>query len=84
MVLNERKRKIARFETVRPLHFIEFCGTEPVLFGSAENGLLCCHNLAGAQLWQERVVGAMSVTGAGDIIYLATSATGSRRSTAMA
>ncbi len=74
MVLNERKRKIARFETVRPLHFIEFCGTEPVLFGSAENGLLCCHNLAGAQLWQERVwsnVGAMSVTGAGDIIYLA-------------
>lgn len=74
MILNERKRKIARFETVRPLQFIRFCGTEPVLFGSAENGLLCCHNLAGAQLWQERVwsnVGSMSVTGAGDIIYLA-------------
>ena len=74
MILNERKRKIARFETVRPLRFVQFCGSEPVLFGSAENGLLCCHNLVGAQLWQERVwsnVGSMSVTGAGDIIYLA-------------
>ena len=73
VVLNERKRKIARFETVRPLQFAKFCGTEPVLFGAAENGLLCCHNLVGAQLWQERVwsnVGSMSVTGAGDIIYL--------------
>lgn len=73
-ILNERKRKIARFETVRPLQYAQFCGTEPVLFGSAENGLLCCHNLVGAQLWQERVwsnVGSMSVTGAGDIIYLA-------------
>ena len=74
IILNERKRKIARFETVRPLQFIQFCGTEPVLFGSAENGLLCCHNLTGAQLWQERVwsnVGSMSVTGSGDIVYLA-------------
>jgi hypothetical protein len=74
VVLNERKRKIARFETVRPLQFAKFCGTEPVLFGAAENGLLCCHNLVGAQLWQERVwsnVGSMSVTGSGDIIYLA-------------
>jgi len=74
LVLNERKRKIAKFETVRPLQYVKFCGTEPVLFGSAENGLLCCHNLVGAQLWQERVwsnVGSMSVTGAGDIIYLA-------------
>ncbi len=74
VVLNERKRKIARFETVRPLQYVKFCGAEPVLFGAAENGLLCCHNLVGAQLWQERVwsnVGSMSVTGAGDIIYLA-------------
>lgn len=74
ILLNERKRKIARFETIKPLHFSNLCGTEPVVIGAAENGLLCCHNLAGAQLWQERVwtnVGSMSVTGSGDIIYLA-------------
>lgn len=73
-ILNERRRKIARFETIKPLHFVQLCGTDPVMIGAAENGLLCCHNLAGAQLWQERVwsnVGSMSVTGAGDIIYLA-------------
>lgn len=71
---NERKRRIARFETIRPLAFLKFCPSEPVVFGVAEHGLICCHNLSGAEIWQEKNwsnVGGIQITGDGDLVYLA-------------
>lgn len=71
---NERKRRIAQFETIRPVTFLKFCVTEPLLFASAEHGLVCCHNLSGAQVWQEKNwsnVGDLEMTGDGDLLYLA-------------
>ena len=76
---NERGRKIARFETLRPLAFLKFCPNEPIVFGAAEHGLVCCHNLAGAEIWQEKNwtnVGGLRTTGDGDLIYLASFAHG--------
>ncbi len=74
LIFNERKRRIAQFETMRPLSFMEFCSTESILVGAAEHGLLCSHNLSGAQVWQEKNwanVGALKITGDGDLIYMA-------------
>jgi len=73
-IYNERKRRIARFETVRPLAFLEFCTSEAILFGAAEHGFVGCFNLAGAQIWKQANwsnVGGLSTTGMGDFIYLA-------------
>jgi hypothetical protein len=78
-IFNERKRKIASFETVRPLAALEFCSQSPLLFGAAEHGLVGCYELSGAEVWQERFwsnVGDIATTGDGNRIYLASSAHG--------
>jgi hypothetical protein len=78
-IFNERKRRIAKFETVRPLGSLEFCTQQPLLFGAAEHGLVGCYEITGAEVWQERFwsnVGDMATTGDGDLIYLAGSAHG--------
>ncbi len=78
-ILNERKRRIAKFETVRPLASLEFGTQAPLLFGAAEHGLIGCYELSGGAVWQERYwsnVGDMATTGDGDLIYLAGSAHG--------
>ncbi len=74
LIYNERKRRIAQFQTVRPLAFMRFCTTEPLLIAAAEHGLLCCHDLQGGEVWQERLwsnVGALEMTGDADLVYLA-------------
>ena len=79
LIFNERKRRIAKFETIRPLTFLQFCSTETVLIGAAEHGLLCAHNLQGAEIWQEKNwsnVGRLKITGDSDLIYLASFAHG--------
>jgi hypothetical protein len=78
-IFNERKRRLARFETVRPLAHLQFCSQSPILFGAAEHGLVGCYDLSGAELWQERFwsnVGDLCITGDGDLIYLAGSTHG--------
>lgn len=78
-ILNERKRRIAKFETVRPLASLEFCTQAPLLFGAAEHGLVGCYEISGAEVWQERFwsnVSDMCTTGDGDLIYLAGAAHG--------
>lgn len=73
LIFNERKKKVAQFETVRPLAYMQFCGTEPLLFAAAEHGLLCCHDLQGAEVWQERLwsnVGGLEIAGDGSFLYL--------------
>jgi hypothetical protein len=74
LIYNQRKRRIAQFETMRPLSFLEFCTAEPLIFGAAEHGLVCCHNLAGAEIWEQKNwsnVGQLATTGDGDLVYLA-------------
>jgi len=74
LIYNERGKKLAQFETMRPLSYLAFCATEPLLFAAAENGLICCYNLSGAEVWQERNmanVGKLSITGEGDLVYTA-------------
>ncbi|WP_437226928.1 YncE family protein [Planctomicrobium sp. SH661] len=74
LIYNERKRRIAQFETLRPLAFLRFCTSEAILFGAAEHGLICCFNLAGAPIWQQTNwsnVGRLCLTGDGDLLYLA-------------
>jgi hypothetical protein len=79
VIYNDRSKKIAQFQTMRPLSFLTFCHTEPLLFGAAEHGLICCYNLAGAEIWQDRNwanVGALAITGEGDLVYTASFAHG--------
>lgn len=74
LIFNERKRRIAQFETMKPLSFLEFCTSEPTLFGAAEHGLVCAHDLQGREIWQQKNwsnVGQLSITGDGDLVYLA-------------
>lgn len=73
-IYGERKRRLAHFETIRPLSFLKFCTTEPILFGAADLGLICCHHLKGASIWQQSTwsnVGRMCTTGDGHLLYLA-------------
>ncbi len=78
-ILNERKRRIAKFETVRPLASLAFCAQSPLLYGAAEHGLVGCYELSGGEVWQERYwsnVGDIAITGDGELVYLAGSAHG--------
>ena len=73
-VFDLNKKRVATFETVRPLSFLHLLATEPVILAAAEYGHLCCHQLTGEQLWSEKLwstVGDMAVTGDGETILLA-------------
>ncbi|MEZ6058867.1 MAG: hypothetical protein R3C19_00735 [Planctomycetaceae bacterium] len=73
IVTTERK-EVARFESPRPLDFLHFLHEKPQLLGAAEFGHLCCHELDGNEVWEERImnnVGGMSVSGCGRRILLA-------------
>ena len=79
VIYNDRNRRIASFETMRPLSFLRFCATEPLVFGAAEHGMICCFNLSGAEVWREKNwsnVGQLCITGDGEIVYLASFAHG--------
>jgi hypothetical protein len=73
-VFDARKSRVSSFETMRPLSFLQFVAVEPAIIGAAEYGLLCCHELGGGEIWNEKLwtnVGALSVTGDGRTILLA-------------
>lgn len=73
-VLNWRNKRIAEFESLRPLRHVQFCATEPQIIGSADQGHLCCHELQGEEVWKEQVfsnVGDMRITGDASRILLA-------------
>lgn len=74
IIFNDRKKRITQFETMRPLSFAHFSAEEDVVIGCAEHGLLCCHQFAGMEIWQEKLwnnVGGMRMTGDGQLIYTA-------------
>ena len=74
MILNERKKQVALFETMRPLRSLEFLTMETALIGAADHGLLCCYNLDGSEVWNSKNwsnIGDMSVAGDGSSILVA-------------
>ncbi len=73
-VMNWRNKRIAEFETIRPLRFVRFCAAEPMIIGAADQGHLCCHELRGEEIWKEAVfsnVGDMRITGNAKVILIA-------------
>ena len=74
MIFDSRKQQIASFETIRPLKHLSFVASKPLIVGAAEYGLICCHQLDGAEVWSERLwsnVGDLTVTGDGEQIFMA-------------
>lgn len=73
-IVTTDREQISRFETIRPLDFVQFLSERQRLIGAAEFGHLCCHDLSGEEIWNERItnnVGGMFVTGDGKRILLA-------------
>ncbi len=73
-IMNWRNKRVAEFETMRPLSFLAFVGTRPQLVGAANHGQMCCHSMSGEELWSERVlsnVGDLRCTGDGRQILVA-------------
>jgi WD40 repeat protein len=60
--------------TPRPLHFLSFIPTSPLLVGSADYGLVACYDLSGRPQWRDGLVahaGSLSVSENGGHIVLA-------------
>lgn len=72
-IVTSDRKEISKFETTRPLEYLQFVDETPQLIGAAEFGHLCCHDLTGKEEWNERIannVGSMCVTGCGKRILL--------------
>ncbi len=73
-IYDAAKKRLAVFETLRPLAFAQFIPSEPGIIAAAEHGLLCRHDLSGREVWTDKLwstVGQLSVSGDGELIYLA-------------
>lgn len=74
LVYDANKRRVAKFETIRPLAYIHFLVTEAAMVAAADHGLLCCLSLSGERFWEEKIwsnVGGIATTGDGELIYVA-------------
>ena len=81
-VYTTTRRRVAEFESVRPLKFLRFAANEAVLIGAAEDGLLAAHDALGRQRWDVRLFascGDMAVSGDARTILLAGFAHGIQR-----
>ena len=73
-IFSTENRKVSRFETVRPLRYLQFVATQPQLIAAAEHGLVARYSLRGEQIWNEKLwsnVGDLAVSGDGRSVYLA-------------
>ncbi len=73
-IVTTDRQQVAKFDTTRALDFVQFLAGQPKLIGAAEFGHLCCHQLDGTELWNQRLssnVGSMAVTNCGRRILLA-------------
>jgi hypothetical protein len=74
LVLGEQSEQLSIFETIRPLKWVQFLASEPVLIGAAEYGQVCAHRINGEQLWSEKCftsLGEMCAAADGETILLA-------------
>jgi hypothetical protein len=68
------RRRIADFEVVRPLRYLQLSATEPLLIGAAEDGLLGAYTVAGKTVWDTHLFatcGDMTASGDASNILLA-------------
>jgi hypothetical protein len=73
-VFGAENRKVSRFETVRPLRYVQLLTAVTHLVAAAEHGLVGRYSLHGEALWTEKLwsnVGDMAVTGDGKNLFLA-------------
>ena len=74
IIMSRHRKKVASFETIRPLVHLAFLASEPILVAAAEQGLMVGYSLGGERLWSEKVlsgVGSLAVAGDGSRIVLA-------------
>ena len=74
LVLGEQSEQLSIFETARPLKWIQFLASEPVLIGAAEFGQVCAHKINGERLWSEKgftSLGDMCAAANGETILVA-------------
>lgn len=73
-IYDASRKRVAAFESMRPLAFAEFIATEPGIIVCAEHGLISRYDLQGRQIWTDKLwsnVGQLSIAGDGSLIYLA-------------
>lgn len=74
MVLSSENKKYSRFESVRPLRYLQLLATTPEMLAAADHGLVGRYALTGNAVWTEKVwsnVGDMAVTADGRNVFLA-------------
>ena len=74
LVFDSERRKVSQFVSIRPISFLRFCIEQTAIVAVADHGLLCCHQLDGEELWNERLlttVGDVCISGDGSTILLA-------------
>ena len=73
-IYSSENRKVSRFETIRPLRYLQLLATTTHLVGAAEHGLVGRFALRGETIWSEKLwsnVGDLAVTGDGRNLFLA-------------
>jgi hypothetical protein len=83
-VFNRKGGTVMQVQSPRPFHFLAFVPAAPCLIASADYGLVACLDLSGKWLWRDGLVilaGALSVSGAGEVIVLACFTEGLQRYT---
>jgi outer membrane protein assembly factor BamB len=73
-VLTSESRRASRFETVRPLRYLQLLTTATHLVAAAEHGLVGRYSMRGETIWTEKLwsnVGDLAVTGDGRSLFLA-------------
>jgi hypothetical protein len=73
-VFSSENHKYSRFETVRPLRFVQLLATSTEMLAASDHGLLGRYALTGSALWTEKLwsnVGDLAATGDGRHVMLA-------------
>ena len=74
LIFDINRNLVGHFETIRPLSFLAFSYRQPVIVAAAEYSILCCYNMSGQQVWNQKMwsnVGDLSLAGQNSAILLA-------------
>lgn len=74
VIFTSENRKVSRFETVRPLRYLQMLATKTHLLGAAEHGLVGRYSIRGEVIWTEKLwsnVGDLAASGDGRSLFLA-------------
>ena len=74
LILGQESEQLSVFETMRPMKWVQFLASEPVLIGAADYGQICAYRLNGQQIWNEKSftsLGDMCAASDGQTVLLA-------------